>query len=108
MALPINTGSQHAALPINARVDKKKIVILGKAMFINQMAASLLPIATHFVAALDEASERLFATVTLGCDDGIVVFRNVQLEEVSRGEVGFAFGAPVAVGLIVVSLILGI
>jgi hypothetical protein len=60
-------------------------------VFVDQVATSLLPIATHFVTTFDEASECLIATLTLGRDDWVVVFGDVKLQEVSRREVGFAF-----------------
>lgn len=91
MTLAINSRSQHAALAIHARVDDEKIVILREAVFVDQMAASLLPVTTDFVAAFHKASECLVAAFTLSRYNWVVIFRNVQLQEVSRGEVGFAF-----------------
>jgi hypothetical protein len=87
----INSRSQHATLPIDARVDNKKIVVLGEAMLVDQVAASFLPVTAHSVAAFDEANEGFLATVTLGSDDRIVILRNVQLQEVCCGKVCLAF-----------------
>jgi hypothetical protein len=60
-------------------------------MFVDQVATSFLPVAAHFVAAFDEASERLIASLTLGRDDWVVVLCYVKIQKVSRREVGFAF-----------------
>ena len=60
-------------------------------MLVDQMTAPLPPVATHFLAAFNEASEHFLAAITLSCDDRIVVFDDVQVEEVRGGEVCFAF-----------------
>lgn len=108
MTLSIDSRSQHAALAVDACIDQQKIVISGKTMLVDQMATSLLPIAAHFLAAFDEADESLLTAFSLGGNDWIVVLGYVQLEEVSRGKVGFAVRAAIAVHLIVVSLVFGI
>jgi hypothetical protein len=90
VTLAINSCSQHAAFTIDARVDEEKIVVLGEAMLVDQVATSFLPVAAHFVAAFDEASERLIATLTLSSNNGVVVFCDVKLQEVSCGKVRFA------------------
>lgn len=105
MPLGIYSCPQHAALAVDACIDQQKIVISGKTMLVDQMATSLLPIAAHFLAAFDKAGESLLTAFSLGGNDRIVIFRDVQLEEVSRGKVGFAVRAAVTVHLVVVSLI---
>lgn len=91
MTLAINPSPQHTPLPIDSGVDNQKIVISRKAMLVDQMTAPLPPVATHFLAAFDEAREHLLAAIPLSCDDRIVVFDNVQIEEVRGGKVCFAF-----------------
>ena len=90
MTLAINSSPQHRPLPIDARINNQKIIIPWKPVLVDQMAAPLLPVAAHFLAAFDEANEDFLTAVTLSCDYRIVVFRNVQVEEVRRREVCFA------------------
>jgi hypothetical protein len=108
MTLAINSSPQHRPLPIDARINNQKIIIPWKPVLVDQMATPLLPVAAHFFAAFDEASEDLLTTVTLSCDERVVIFGDVQAEEVCGGEVCFAFRAAVAVGLVVMSFILGV
>jgi hypothetical protein len=77
-------------------------------MFVNKVTAPLCPVRTHLLAALDEARERFLATFALGCDYGVVVFGDVQVEEAGRWEVCAAGGAAVAVGLGVVGFVVGV
>jgi hypothetical protein len=77
-------------------------------MLVNQMTAPLLPVSTHFLAAFDEAGESFLAAVALRRHDGIVVFGDVQVEEVGCREVCAAGGAAVAVGLGVVGFVVGV
>lgn len=77
-------------------------------MLVDQMAAPLLPVAAHFLATFDEASEDFLTAVTLSCNERVVVLADVQAEEMCRGKVCFAFRAAVAVGLVVMGLILGV
>ena len=108
MTLPINTSPQHTPLAVHPRIHNQEIIVPREAVLVDQMATPLLPVTAHFFAAFDEATEDFLTAVTLGCDYRIVVFGYVQIEKVRRGEVCFAFRAAVAVGLVVMSLILGI
>jgi len=77
-------------------------------MLVYQMRSTLLPIPTHFVAALHEASKRLLALVPPSCDDWVVILAQMQLEEVFCREVFVAFRAPVGVGLSVMRLVFSV
>jgi hypothetical protein len=67
-------------------------------MLVNKMTSSLLPVRTHLLAASNKTRERFLAAVALRCDYGVVVFGDVQVEEVRCWEVCAAGGAAVAVG----------
>lgn len=108
MTLLVNAGPQHATLAVDPCVDNQKVVVSRKAMLVDQMTPPLLPVATNFLAAFHKASERFIATLALREDNRIVVFRDVQLQESSRGEIGLALGTAIAVTLRVVRFVLGI
>lgn len=77
-------------------------------MLVNQMAAPLLPVSAHFLAAFDKTRERFLAAVALRCDYWVVVLDDVQIEEVGCWEVCAAGGAAVAVGGSVVGFVVGV
>jgi hypothetical protein len=67
-------------------------------MLVNKMTSPLLPVRTNLLTPLDKAGESFLAAVALGCDYGVVVFGDVQIEEVGCWEICAAGGAAVAVG----------
>jgi len=75
-------------------------------MLIDQVTPSLLPIAADLVTAFDKATKRPITLLPSRRDDGIVILRDMQLQEMSAREVTLAVRAPICVRLLVVCLVL--
>lgn len=97
---------EHRRLPINAIVNHKEIIILGKHVLVDQMQPTLLRRGAFPLAALNEASVSVLAPVAEDSHERVVVLGLVQVQKVAGGEVLAAFDAAVDVRLAVVHLIL--
>lgn len=77
MPLIVHASSEHASLPVDAGIDDEEIVVLGKSVFVHQVTTTFFPIATDFLAALNEAAKYFLATLTLSKGDRVMIFRDV-------------------------------
>ena len=79
MPISIYPGPQHTPPPIDAVINNKEIVVFRKAMLVDQVTSSFLPVRADFITVLHETSECLFAFISFGADYGVVVFGDVEV-----------------------------
>ena len=91
---------------IYAVVDDEKVIVAGKTMLVYEMHVPLLSCQADLVAALDEAGEGLFASITACGYQRVVVLRDVQGQKMISRKVLPTFEAAINVKLLVVDLVL--